>query len=100
MFDLYDERNFIVFVFGYGVFGGYVGRVVDVLDMGVKVDLLWIEEKCNDVWGIELWYFDQCNIFMKILYIMCCDIEFFKVILIVIICCIEEYMGREIFLLW
>lgn len=60
MFDLYDERNFF-FYFGYGVIGGYkFGRVIDVVvDVGVKINFFWIDkDKVNDVWGIELWYFD------------------------------------------
>lgn len=96
MFDLYDERNLIASVPGYGASGGYVGRAADALDMGVKADLSRIEEKCNDAWGTEPWHSDQRNILMKTLHIMRCDIESLKVTSTVIICCTEEYTGREI----
>lgn len=79
MFDLYDERNLIAPVPGYGAasFGGY--NVDRSADMGIKPDLSWIEEKSNDAWGTEPWHSDQRNILMKTLHIMRCDIESLKV---------------------
>ena len=79
MFDLYDERNIIASGPGYGVSGGYVGRSADAPEMGVRADLSWMDDRCNDAWGTEPWHSDQRNILMKTLHIMRCDIESLKV---------------------
>lgn len=79
MFDLYDERSIITSVPGYTAPGGYVPRSADGGDMGVRADLSWMEEKCNDAWGTEPWHSNQRNILMKTLHIMRCDIESLKV---------------------
>lgn len=76
MFDLFDERNIVASVPGYGA---YAGRSAEGSDMGVRADLSWMEEKCNDAWGTEPWHTDQRNILMKTLHVMRSDIESLKV---------------------
>lgn len=48
----------IFLVFCCGVLGGYVGRYIDVFDMGVWVDLFWCEDKFKDGWNVDLWCFE------------------------------------------
>lgn len=50
-------------------------------DMSVtRGDPSWMEDKCNDAWGIEPWHSEERNILMKTLHMMRCDIESLKVI--------------------